>query len=67
MLGEKLRLQIYVRKDAWASRHLQLYKLLDLGDHIGVDGISVRTRTGELTRACGDADVSGEGDAGDAG
>ena len=27
----------------------QLYKLLDLGDHIGVSGYVFRTRTGELT------------------
>ena len=32
-----------------ASRGLQLYKLLDLGDHIGVTGYLFRTRTGELS------------------
>ena len=32
-----------------ASRAFALYKLLDLGDHIGVSGYLFRTRTGELT------------------
>ncbi len=57
------RIQIYVRKDdvgigAPDGRSLpggvsedafELYKLLDLGDHIGVSGHLMRTRTGELT------------------
>ncbi|PYX80972.1 MAG: lysine--tRNA ligase [Acidobacteria bacterium] len=43
------RLQIYVKKDAVGENGLELYKLLDLGDHIGVSGYLFRTRTGELT------------------
>lgn len=43
------RLQIYVRLDAVGDAAFQLYKLLDLGDHIGVTGYLFRTRTGELT------------------
>ena len=43
------RLQIYVRLDAVGDETFQLYKLLDLGDHIGVSGYLFRTRTGELT------------------
>lgn len=43
------RLQIYVRKDAVGERGFELYKLLDMGDHIGVAGHLFRTRTGELT------------------
>ena len=43
------RLQIYVRLDAVGEQGFQLYKLLDLGDHIGVSGYVFRTRTGELT------------------
>jgi lysyl-tRNA synthetase, class II len=43
------RLQIYVRLDAVGEQTFQLYKLLDLGDHIGVTGYLFRTRTGELT------------------
>jgi lysyl-tRNA synthetase class 2 len=43
------RLQIYVKKDAVAENGFELYKLLDLGDHIGVSGYLFRTRTGELS------------------
>ncbi len=45
--GQKL--QIYVKKDAVGDQGFELYKLLDLGDHIGVTGYLFRTRTGELT------------------
>ena len=44
-----LRLQIYVKKDAVSDTGFELYKLLDLGDHIGVSGYLFRTRTGELS------------------
>ena len=43
------RLQIYVKKDAVGEKGFELYRLLDLGDHIGVSGYLFRTRTGELT------------------
>ncbi len=46
---EGQRLQIYVRKDAVGDAGFELYKLLDLGDHIGVTGYLFRTRTNELT------------------
>jgi lysyl-tRNA synthetase class 2 len=46
---EGARLQIYVRLDAVGEQGFALYKLLDLGDHIGVSGYLFRTRTGELT------------------
>jgi len=45
--GQKL--QIYVKKDAVGETGFELYKLLDIGDHIGVSGYLFRTRTGELT------------------
>ena len=47
--GEGARLQIYVRLDAVGERDFELYKLLDLGDLIGVEGYLFRTRTGELS------------------
>ena len=47
--GKGARLQIYVRLDAVGERDFELYKLLDLGDLIGVEGYLFRTRTGELT------------------
>jgi lysyl-tRNA synthetase, class II len=43
------RLQIYVRLDEVGEQGFALYKLLDMGDHIGVTGYLFRTRTGELT------------------
>jgi lysyl-tRNA synthetase class 2 len=43
------RLQIYVRKDHVGEDGFELYRLLDLGDHVGVAGVLFRTRTGELT------------------
>ncbi len=43
------RLQIYVKKDAVGEKGFELYKLLDLGDQIGVSGYLFRTRTGELS------------------
>ncbi len=43
------KLQIYVKKDAVGDKGFELYKLLDLGDHIGVSGYLFRTRTGELS------------------
>jgi lysyl-tRNA synthetase class 2 len=45
--GQKL--QIYVKKDAVGDMGFDLYKLLDLGDHIGASGYLFRTRTGELS------------------
>ena len=44
-----LRLQIYVRKDEVGEAQFAIYKLLDLGDHIGVRGYLFVTRTGETT------------------
>jgi len=38
-----------VRKDDVGESLFAIYKLLDLGDHIGVRGHLFRTRTGELT------------------
>ena len=43
------RMQLYVRKDDVGEDAFALYKLLDLGDHIGARGYLFRTRTGELT------------------
>jgi len=43
------RLQIYVRLDAVGENGFALYKLLDLGDHIGVSGYLFRTKTNELS------------------
>ncbi len=44
-----LRLQIYVRRDDVGEAQFGIYKLLDLGDHVGVKGYLFVTRTGETT------------------
>jgi lysyl-tRNA synthetase class 2 len=43
------KLQVYVREDALGTEDFKIYKLLDLGDHIGVEGRVFRTKTNELT------------------
>jgi len=43
------RLQAYIKKDAVGEKGFEIYRLLDLGDHIGVSGYLFRTRTGELS------------------
>jgi len=49
LAGGGKRLQIYVRLDAVGERYFELYKMLDIGDIVGVEGTLFRTRTGELT------------------
>ncbi len=44
-----VQMQIYVRKDEVGENDFELYKLLDAGDLIGVEGRVFRTNTGELT------------------
>jgi lysyl-tRNA synthetase, class II len=43
------RLQCYIKKDAVGEKGFELFKLLDLGDHVGVAGYLFRTRTNELS------------------
>ena len=43
------RLQIYVRRDRVGPEEHDLFRLLDIGDFLGVEGELLRTRTGELT------------------
>ena len=43
------RLQVYVRQDTLSERDFGIAALLDIGDHIGVEGRLFRTRTNELT------------------
>ena len=44
-----VRFQIYVRQDEVGERDFELYKKLDAGDIIGVEGVVFRTKTNELT------------------
>jgi len=43
------QIQVYAKKDQLPERDFQLYKYLDIGDFVGVEGTMFRTRTGELT------------------
>ena len=47
--GSGQRLQIYVKLDIVGSGAFELFRLLDLGDFVGVAGHLFRTKTGELT------------------
>jgi lysyl-tRNA synthetase class 2 len=43
------RIQVYIKKDSLPERDFDVYKLLDFGDVVGVEGHLFRTRTNELT------------------
>ncbi len=45
----KARIQVYIRQDALSERDFQIFKLLDFGDLVGVEGRLFRTKTNELT------------------
>jgi lysyl-tRNA synthetase, class II len=45
----RARIQVYIREDSLPGRDFQIYKLLDFGDWVGVEGRLFRTRTGEFT------------------
>ncbi len=42
-------IQVYVRKDALSERDFAIFKRIDFGDFIGVEGTLFRTKTNELT------------------
>ena len=43
------KIQVYVRKDKVGEQDFAVFKLMDIGDFMGVQGKLFRTRTGELT------------------
>ena len=43
------RVQVYVRKDAISEKEFKVFRVLDVGDIVGVSGHLFRTRTDELT------------------
>jgi lysyl-tRNA synthetase, class II len=47
--GDGVRLQIYLRQDVVGEDAYKLFKLMDLGDFVGVSGHLFRTKTNELT------------------
>ncbi len=49
LAGQGKRLQVYVKLDVVGPEAFELFRLLDLGDTIGVEGPLFRTKTQELT------------------
>ena len=45
----RARVQVYARQDSLSERDFRIFKLLDFGDWIGVEGRLFRTKTNELT------------------
>lgn len=43
------KVQVYVRKDSVGEKAYEIFKLLDLGDIIGVKGFPFKTKTGEVS------------------
>jgi lysyl-tRNA synthetase class 2 len=43
------KIQLYVSRDTVGPELFELWRKLDIGDHVGVEGSLFRTRTGELT------------------
>src|SRR6195256_3627611 len=43
------KIQVYIRQDALPELDFKIYKLLDFGDWVGVEGRLFRTKTNELT------------------
>ncbi len=43
------KIQVYVRQDSMPELDFQIFKLLDFGDWVGVEGRLFRTKTNELT------------------
>ena len=43
------QIQVYVRQDSVPARDFAVMRLLDFGDHVGVEGRLFRTRTNELS------------------
>src|SRR5690348_1703266 len=45
----RARTQVYIRQDSLPDVDFKIFKLLDLGDWVGVEGRLFRTRTNEFT------------------
>jgi lysyl-tRNA synthetase, class II len=45
----RARIQVYIRQDSVPALDFNIYKLLDFGDWVGVEGRLFRTKTNELT------------------
>ncbi len=45
-------IQVYIKKDIIGEENFEIFKLSDIGDIIGIEGIMMKTNTGELTIKC---------------
>jgi lysyl-tRNA synthetase class 2 len=45
----RAKIQVYIRQDSLQGQDFEVYKLLDFGDWVGIEGRLFRTRTNELT------------------
>ncbi len=54
------RIQTYIRKDKVNDEKFAMFKLMDIGDFIGIRGPFFRTRTGELTILAEDISLLGK-------
>jgi len=43
------KIQVYIRSDKTGDKTYELFKLLDIGDLVGVEGTVFKTRTGEIS------------------
>jgi lysyl-tRNA synthetase class 2 len=43
------RIQVYIRKDRVEEKMFDVFKILDIGDHVGVEGTVFKTRTEEIS------------------
>ena len=46
---QKGKIQIYIKKNEIGDKGFELFKLLDIGDLVGVRGLVFKTRTGEIS------------------
>lgn len=49
ILDKGVKLQIYLKQDSLGEKGFETFKLLDIGDIIGVAGTPFKTKTGEIT------------------
>ena len=54
------QIQVYIRQDSVSERDFSIFKLLDFGDFVGVEGNLFRTKTNELTIHVVEARVPGQ-------
>lgn len=46
---KKGKIQVYIRQDIVGEENYKLFKLADLGDICGIEGVMMKTKTGEVT------------------